>query len=575
MIEHRSPISGIDTTGERYVATAGYDNQLILWDALTSQRVGLNRACHDHLVNQCRFSPSGDYLVSASSDYTARIWTVPELRLVAVLSGHDDDVEMASFSSKGDRVATASRDYCVRIFDAAGKRQLTLEGHTADVLSVEWSADGSQLVTCGDDGTLRRWDAERGQLTHTIDLGGIETDTLAVGANGEIIVGNDSGQLIRIGNGDPVPIEAHSAGIKRLVVSRDRRILVSTSYDRSIKLWSLLEQGGLEPLMTADAPAPVWLRSAALLNRNQLVCGTFGSSYAIYNITPGSWCLDEVADTPGLNTVCTVGPAIYTIGDAGIVRRDGDDAGRPGSLCNFLVQLGERVLTGGQLGEIYDADTGALLHHHYSPLNCGVSFSRRGERHVMIGSYTGEGLVFRESRVPGERPGIELVETVRLDANAIKGLASDGDTVFAVTATGSAVWVTLDTLTRVHYLADAHDRIANGAACLRPGVFVSVSRDRNLRIWSNRKCQRIATPHRRSVKCVATCEKSGLIATGSYDGEVGIFDMRNKSWNTHRPSVFGISSISSGLRSETFLASSYDGCVYEVEREKWRLLSAT
>ena len=41
MIEHRSPISGIDATGGRYVATAGYDNQLILWDASAAGRLGL------------------------------------------------------------------------------------------------------------------------------------------------------------------------------------------------------------------------------------------------------------------------------------------------------------------------------------------------------------------------------------------------------------------------------------------------------------------------------------------------------------------------------------------------------
>lgn len=572
MIEHRSPISGIDATGGRYVATAGYDNQLILWDASAAGRLGLNRACHDHLVNQCRFAPGGDRLVSASSDYTARVWTVPELQLEAVLSGHDDDVEMASFSPDGSRVATASRDYRVRVFDTTGKLQLTLEGHSADVLSVEWTPDGSRLITSGDDGTVRRWETERGRLIQTIDLGGIETDTLALGASGEIIVGNDSGELIILDNGNPVAIDAHSAGIKRLVVSNDRRTLVSASYDRSIKVWRMLAGGGLELLVAAEAPAPVWLRSAALLNRDQLLCGTFGSSYAVYNIKRGNWCLDGVADTPGVNAVRSIDRAVYTVGDAGVVRRDGAEAGRPGSLCNFLVQLGERVLTGGQLGEIYDADTGDLLYHHHSPLNCAVQFLLDGEFCVMIGSYTGEGLVFRETRVPGGHPGFQLIKSVRLDDNAVKGLASDNETVFAVTATGSAAWVALDTLERVYYFGGAHDRIANGAACLRPGVFVSVSRDRTLRIWSNHECRQFATPHRRSVKCVGTCEQSGLVATGSYDGEVGIFDERSKSWNKHRPTACGISSISPGLHPASFLASSYDGFVYKIERDTWSVL---
>ena len=57
MIEHEGPISGIATFGDRLVATAGYDNQIILWDS--RERRALARGCHDHLVNQCEFSADG------------------------------------------------------------------------------------------------------------------------------------------------------------------------------------------------------------------------------------------------------------------------------------------------------------------------------------------------------------------------------------------------------------------------------------------------------------------------------------------------------------------------------------
>src|SRR5262249_55472963 len=135
MILHTSPISGIAAYRDTYVATAGYDNQIILWDSKT--KVGLGRASHDHLVNQCRFSSCGRFLVSASSDYTARLWLVPELQLKTVLCGHDDDVEMAVICSKTRRIATASRDHLIRIFDFSGQLQGTLVGHSADVLSVD------------------------------------------------------------------------------------------------------------------------------------------------------------------------------------------------------------------------------------------------------------------------------------------------------------------------------------------------------------------------------------------------------------------------------------------------------
>src|ERR1022692_1606471 len=112
-MHHRGPIAGISAHGD-LIATAGYDNKLILWDA--RRHKALSRSCHDHLINSCNFSPDGRWLVSASSDYTARIWAVPSLELRAVLGGHNDDVDMAAFSPDGRYIATCALDRCVRIF---------------------------------------------------------------------------------------------------------------------------------------------------------------------------------------------------------------------------------------------------------------------------------------------------------------------------------------------------------------------------------------------------------------------------------------------------------------------------
>src|SRR5262245_43173870 len=125
MIHHVSPISGVDALGDAYVATAGYDNQVILWDVRSKTAVA--RGCHDHLANQCRFSACGRFLASASSDTTARLWAMPSMRLLAVMGDHEDDVEMAVPCPDSRRVATASRDHRVRVFDFAGRCEHTLE----------------------------------------------------------------------------------------------------------------------------------------------------------------------------------------------------------------------------------------------------------------------------------------------------------------------------------------------------------------------------------------------------------------------------------------------------------------
>jgi len=153
-MRHDAPISGIAAHPSGYVATAGYDNRVILWNASGAP---VARGWHDHLANQCMFNHDGTLLASASSDYSARVWSVPSMRLVALLRGHQDDVEMAAFSPDGTMVATCSRDRTVRVHGIDGRELALLEGHAADVISVVWSPDGQELISSSDDGTVRVW----------------------------------------------------------------------------------------------------------------------------------------------------------------------------------------------------------------------------------------------------------------------------------------------------------------------------------------------------------------------------------------------------------------------------------
>src|ERR1700682_3855299 len=151
-MQHVGPISGIACHSGKYVATAGYDNQVILWDA--DSGVSIARGFHDHLVNECEFDPHGEFLVTASSDYTARLWSLPNLRLAKVLNGHSDDVMRAAFSPDGALIATCTRDGLVALFRRDGTILRRLEGHRGAVESFDWSKDGSKLHSCGTDGTI-------------------------------------------------------------------------------------------------------------------------------------------------------------------------------------------------------------------------------------------------------------------------------------------------------------------------------------------------------------------------------------------------------------------------------------
>lgn len=557
MIAHRSPISGVATFGGRFVATAGYDNQLILWDA--EQKLPVSRAFHDHLANQVEFSPDGRHLVTSSSDHTSRLWSVPDLKLRAVFGEQLDDVEMSVFHPNKDLVATASRDHRVRVYNFHGALQACFEGHTADVISVAWSTEGDELISSSDDGTIKRWSLSANQLIDDLDLGGVETDTIAVTRQGVIYAGNDEGEILVIDGGTTQRHPAHAAGIKRLIYQASENLLVSLSYDRTLRIWST--QGGLTPLAKSDLPPEVWPRSCAFIDSKTLAFATFGTSYAVYHVHADCWDLEGVGPTPGINAVAIHDGKRLTIGDGGVLHVNGEVSTKVGSLCNFLTPVGGRVVTGGQIGGVVDALTNELLYQHHSPLNCGAAFERAGVPHFVIGTYTGEGLVFSVDA----QNVVKHVATLPLHANAVKSIAVSDGKIFSVCADTGASWFAIDDFAELERARGAHDRIANGCAALPGGNFVSVSRDHKLRIWRTGGVSVIQTPHKRSIKCVATSDDGRYVASGSYFGTVAIYDRDRSAWEpTVRPTTAGISSMCFDPQKRRFLASSYDGHIYEI-----------
>jgi toxoflavin biosynthesis protein ToxC len=554
---HRGPIAGIATRGD-LIATAGYDNQIILWDA--QRREALARACHDHLVNDCRFSADGRWLVSASSDYSARVWSVPQLRLHAVLGGHEDDVDMAVFAPDDQRIATCALDRCVRVFDREGRCLHEMRGHTGNVLALAWTSDGSQLVSSSVDGTIRRWDTSRGVNAGTTNLR-IRTDSVEIGTEGTVFAGDDRGRIAIIDATGPRFVQAHRAGVKKIALNAQRTTLVSLSYDRSIALWRIVGPEGLEEISRSTLPETVWARAATVLDDGRIATGTFGACYALFDLHTLSWNLDTVAAGPAINAVLSCNGQVYSVGDAGMVHVDGVLLAQMGSLCNFLVACGAQVLTGGQLGRLFDAATGAVLHQHHSPLNCGVGFTRGGRDWVAVGTYTGEVLVLER----GRDGGWNLTTSLPVYENAVKGLSYSDGILFSVCASTDVAWHAVGDWSLIRRVDKAHERIGNGCAAIGAGRFASVGRDRTLRLWSGAGVETYASPHPNSVKCIAVSGDGKSLMTGSYGGTVAGFDLYRKRWTRmQRPTAAGISSLAWDDSERRFLAGSYDGAIYPV-----------
>ena len=71
---------------------------------------------HSGYVRSAAYSPDGKFIVTASSDRTARVWNASTAQLVAELKGHSASVRSAAYSPDGKFIVTASYDRTARVY---------------------------------------------------------------------------------------------------------------------------------------------------------------------------------------------------------------------------------------------------------------------------------------------------------------------------------------------------------------------------------------------------------------------------------------------------------------------------
>jgi dipeptidyl aminopeptidase/acylaminoacyl peptidase len=121
---------------------------------------------------QClTFSPKGDFLATASTDRSVKIWQMHDLSPVRTLSKSSQEPRALAFSPDERFLAIAERKGTVRLVDPhSGTERYLLNGHLRDVWSLAFSPDGRYLLTGGADNTARLWKLEDGQEVTTLKL---------------------------------------------------------------------------------------------------------------------------------------------------------------------------------------------------------------------------------------------------------------------------------------------------------------------------------------------------------------------------------------------------------------------
>ncbi|ORY31612.1 WD40-repeat-containing domain protein [Naematelia encephala] len=216
-------------------------------------------------ISSVAVNPSGEWLAFGAAKLgQLLVWEWQSESYVLKQQGHYYDMNTLSFSSDGNNIATGGEDGKVKLWNAtSGFCFVTFPEHTASVTGVEFAKQGQVLFSASLDGTVRAYDLIRYRNFRTFTSPTpVQFCSLAVDPSGEVVCAGsqDSFEIYMwsVQTGKLLDVLAgHTAPVSGLAFSPTGNQLASSSWDRSIRLWSVFGRSrATEPItLSSEATA--------------------------------------------------------------------------------------------------------------------------------------------------------------------------------------------------------------------------------------------------------------------------------------------------------------------------------
>jgi cytochrome c len=257
---HGGPVTAVAIAADgRLALTASFDYTLKLWD-LDREAVLQTLRGHDGAVTTVAFLPDSRHALSGGDDGTLRLWDAAYGQELHSFDAHRGKVSDLAVAPDGSLAASAGWDGRVRLWDLAARRPLrVLDDRAGMVNAVAFTADGRHVVAVGAQGHAHLHPVDPGSDLEELPGQGLGINALALTGDGRALAGGVDGQLHVWSLADATELdalEAHDGPLSAVAVAPDGDTVATSGTDGVIRLWALQDQTLRHTLEAVGAP--VW-----------------------------------------------------------------------------------------------------------------------------------------------------------------------------------------------------------------------------------------------------------------------------------------------------------------------------
>lgn len=235
-------VTAVAVSPDGQMLAAAGDDHLVHLFSLAEGRLQQSLRGHSDWIRSLSFSRDGARLASGGDDHRVCLWEIPSGRLAKKVGASDRAIYCVKYSPDGQRLATVGFDRQLKLYDSAGDLSTVLACPGADMRAVAFSSDGSLLATAGRSGQVRVWDVSAQNIVFDRNIQEPRIRTLAFASDAShLAVAGDMQQVVFLDcrNGQTLGTIPNPAGRIHAMVYTAPHILATGASDNSIQLWDV------------------------------------------------------------------------------------------------------------------------------------------------------------------------------------------------------------------------------------------------------------------------------------------------------------------------------------------------